>query len=57
MIHEGSEEIIFAAQAGTESMLVKSAPLLRQSLKSDYASTPDRYRIKIRTVNGDTICI
>ena len=57
LVNELDDKIIFAAPAEIAPYLVASAPKLRAAMKSVHCSTPDRYRIEIQTMDGDTVCI
>ncbi len=57
LVDELDDKIIFAAPAEIAPYLVASAPKLRAAMKSVHCSTPDRYRIEIQTMDGDTVCI
>jgi hypothetical protein len=57
IIIEDDNQMIFAANPIAQEMMVKSADMLRDLMQTAHGSTPNRYRLKIRTVNGDVICI
>ena len=57
LVDELDTEIIFAAPAEIALYLIQSAAKLRAAMKGVHCTTPNRYRITIQTMDGDTVCI